>query len=228
MKTTSGAVSNICYADKEFAAVRLGQLQQAKTIGFWALVEHPAYTKPNGEERKKHLHIYIEAGQSRIDLESVAKYLEQAVAGEALPRKCKAWTRSNPIDWLAYAAHDSDYMRFKNLVKPYYDIPLTEFATSDMETLIETWDALPRDKWKSAIRKVMEAVEQGLTFAEYADRQNIPLAMLGSALRIYNALWGERLAIEQRRMIGFKEEEEPQQPEQLRIWTTDPPKDSPF
>ena len=228
MKTTSGAVSNICYATREYAEVRLGQLQQSGAIGFWALVEHPAYTTKNGEERKTHLHIYIEAGAERVNLAAVGSYLEQIISGEEKPRQCKLWTRSNPIDWLAYSAHDRDYMRYKGLEKPYYDIPIETFATSDRERLLETWNALPRDKWKSDIRKIAEAIEQGLTFYEFADRNAIPMAMLGSVLRLFQSMQGEMRAALQSRFVGMIEEREPTEPEQLRLWTNDKPTDSPF
>ena len=190
MKTTGGSVSNICYADLDFAEVKLRQLQDCGAIAFYAVVNHPEYTDMvTGELRKRHLHLYIEAGIASINLETVKKELEQVQQDASLPALgCMRFERSKIDHWLPYCLHDSQYCRYKALVKPYYDIPLADVRTSDTDRLGYVFAHLPRDKWVSEIERIEMALERGQSWVEYCKENFVPIKQVETVARVWYRL----------------------------------------
>lgn len=195
MKTTTGVVSNIAYCDIDYCEARLRSAVSTGAIRFFAIIEHPSFDKvdSNGElhTRKKHLHILLEAGIKPIDLESMTKFLEQVDINSDKPLSVERWTRSNILEWLPYAVHDKEYCDFKRLIKPYYDLPLTDIRTSDFEYVQKIFDELPRDKWQSDIKKIMSAIEQGMNWLEFCDLYRVPLNNINSVQRAFSRVLGE-------------------------------------
>lgn len=210
MKTTSGVVSTVCYASKPFVTARLQQLTENKALTFWALVEHPEYVKTTtGELRKRHVHVIMEAGQERINLDSVSKFLEEPDPDPNQPHLgCLPFRRSQLADWLPYSVHDRDYLRYKHLEKPYYDIPLSEVVTSDKEQIELTWENEPRHKWKSAIDKLVEAYASGMSAYDFCRQENVPLAMIGTVLKTYREYASAMRLESDIRMVASHEERE--------------------
>lgn len=201
MNTTSGVVSTICYARKESAVYKLQKLQERAVLRWWALIEHPEYIKAEtGELRKKHLHLIVEAGESRLNLQALAEELTeidlQDPTGQALG--CMPFRRSIVQEWLAYSLHLSDYCHYHHLKKPYYDLPMSELITNDREYITAVYEQLPRDKWKSAIAKMQDALKAGKSPIEFCDEEHIPISQLGIVFKTWNTITEALFSMENR------------------------------
>lgn len=188
MTSTGGSVSNVCYADIDYIRSRL---LLRTDLAYWAVIDHPAYMTPTGEARKRHCHIYIEAGPARVNLAALSKDLEQITPGTDAPLGVMEWRKSQYQDWLPYAVHDSQYMAYKRLKKAYYDLPIESVLSSDPDRVRAVWSLLPRSTWESAIERLLRAQSDGLTFVEFAAQERLPFAQIGPALRVWESVMND-------------------------------------
>lgn len=211
MKTTQGVVSNIAYCDKAFAEARLRQAVKEGSLRFFAFIDHPAYEKVDkvtGEvvPRKRHLHLFLEAGDQPINLDKMRQYLEQVDPTNPKPLGLERWTRTRLEEWLPYCLHDLQYCKFKGLEKPYYDLPLQEVVTSDEEYLHDVYEALPRDKWRSDVDKILGYIQEGQNWVQYCRQEFIPYNLIPIVRKAFRDL--ECQVLDEKRKEAHRRPEE--------------------
>ena len=123
---------------------------------------------------------------ARIKLDFVTEKLSQLDPEN--PSKpmlsCIEWTRTKPdfVDWLAYALHDWDYMRFKKCPpKPYYDIPVSEVHSNTKERFKAVFEAFPRDRWKGDLEKMLRYISIGQDFIDFCMQERLQMNQITGA-----------------------------------------------
>ena len=190
MTTTSGVVSTVCYAEKSYLLARLGEWTKSGQIAFYAIIQHAErIDDKTGEVKKRHCHLVVQSAVERLNLQSLGKDLEQVDAENPVgkPLGLLPWSRTKPdlIDWLAYAIHDSLYLRYKRLVKAVTDYPLSEVSTTDETRIQSVFEAFPRRQWQSAVERIWQALADGKSLVEFLDDERVPMAQLGASIRAF-------------------------------------------
>lgn len=169
MKTTK-PISTISYNSDGFLAVKLGELQKAKIVSFWAFVRHMGEDDEGG--LKDHVHLYIEPASSvqTVDLEQAFKEFDPEHPDK--PFGCISFRSSKFDDWYMYSAHDVSYLAVKGLVKKFH-YHYDDFIYSSEPDFRFRYKSIDMAHL-TPVRTILDAQSQGLTFREFALSGRIP------------------------------------------------------
>lgn len=177
---TSKAFSTISYNTPDFLAVKLDELVQRRVISFYAFVYH----YKEDDERKDHIHLYIEPnGQYQTD--SLSDYLlEPDFTNLAAPplgiMPCKS---SKFGDWFLYTCHDAAYLASKGQSRSHhYDTP--DFRTSNSDYLLEQVHTIDRSPYKKT-QEFVKAVKDGTSLFEMVSSGQVPIHQFNQWASMY-------------------------------------------
>lgn len=180
MRTTK-PISTISYNTPRYLVCKLTELCNAHVIAFWAFIQHQPEDDEGGD--KMHCHVYVEPARMLQTEDLRAELKELDPNNPKRPLGCMPWRSSKWDDWCMYGLHDRAYLAAKGETRRY-EYRLDQFATSDEDTLLCMYRQINIDKltpWAA----MAQAIEQGLTFAEYIRHGRVPIQQL----RQYQLAW---------------------------------------
>lgn len=166
MKTTL-PISTISFNTEKYLALKLNELLKAHVISFWAYIKH----KPEEDEKKPHLHVWLELARSLQTEELREQFIEPCENKK--PRKCLPFQKSKFGDWYLYCLHDIQYLNSKGQQRVHH-YKRENFRVSD----VEYFDELIRqiDLVKQTPYKLMhDYIASGYNFEEFVSTGNVPI-----------------------------------------------------
>lgn len=176
---TRKPISTISYNSPEFLIMKLEELRRCKIISVWFFISH----KPEEDETKEHIHLYIEPSKQILTDDLVSELCELDVNNPNKPKKCLSFRSSSFADWYLYAIHDKDYLLRKGQKRKYHYLQ-EEIVASDTDELDYLVRQIDMTDY-SAYGRLINAFEQGLTFSEFFRRGCIPIQQI----RQYQLAW---------------------------------------
>lgn len=176
---TSKPISTISYNSADFLQARLTEYKKAGIFSFWAAIPHLGEDDEAG--KKEHFHVYAEPAK-RFQTDSL-DFIEPDPLEPDKPLRCICWRSSQFPDWYMYTLHDKAYLAQKGLVKKYH-YTHEQYLTSDSDDLLflaRSIDRLSLSPWYA----MLDALENGYTWAEYVRRGTIPIQLV----RQYQIAW---------------------------------------
>lgn len=184
MRTTK-PISTISFNTTAFLALKLDELVKAGRLSFWAFVEHQPEDDEGG--RKFHHHVYVEPSKM-LQTDDLRRELLEPDPENDKPRGCLVWNSSKFADWYMYSKHDRAYLAYKQQSRRY-EYRYEEFITSDSDDLlckVKSIDHLQLTPFHA----MREAMDTGLTFAEYFSSGCVPLQLV----KQYETAWNYLIA----------------------------------
>lgn len=169
---TSLPISTISYNSRDFLTARLNEYRHAGVLTFWTFIQHLGEDDEAG--KKEHFHIYAEPAK-RFQTDSL-DFTEPDPLNPDKPFRCISWRSSKFADWYLYTLHDKCYLAQKGLVKKYH-YTHEQYISSDSEDLLflaRSIDRLSLSPWYM----MLDALENGYTFAEFVRRGTIPIQLV--------------------------------------------------
>lgn len=183
MRTTK-AIATISFNTGEYLKLKLDELKKAKIISVWHFIEH----LPEDDEaaKKHHIHLYMEPAKL-VQTEDLEQYfLEFDPAKPDKPRRCLPFRSSKFADWYLYALHDTAYLIAKGQTRRY-KYEHNDILTSDADELYRASKMIDKrtlTPWQGLI----DAVGDGLTFAEYFIRSGMPIQQVNAFEKAWTLL----------------------------------------
>lgn len=183
MKTRK-PITTISYNTDGYLKTRLEELRKAKVISIWFFVNH----KAEADEKKDHKHLWILPAKTiQTDdlydelLEPDLKHLDKP------PLKCLHFQACNSFaDWYLYSCHDKSYLLRKGQ-KRAFSYTIDDFVCSDRDELDEFVREIDMTDY-SAMGRLIEAKDQGLSFDEYLRRGSVPVQLFNQYQRAWEYL----------------------------------------
>ena len=183
MRTTK-PISTISFNTASYLRLKLDELKKAKIISVWHYIEH----LPEDDEagKKKHIHLYIEPSKllQTEELEEHFKELDMSMPDK--PKKCLPFRSSKFADWYLYSLHDTAYLVSKGQTRRY-KYEHSDFVTSDADELYRASKMIDRRSLTPWV-DLAEAVQDGLTFAEYFQNSGQPIQQINAFHKAFELL----------------------------------------
>ena len=171
MKTRK-PISSISYNSTDFLKLKLEELRKAKIISVWFFIEH----QPEEDEKKVHKHLYILPAKTIQTDDIVDELIEPQFEDLQKPLKTLHFRACNSFaDWYLYSIHDKSYLLRKGEKRKYSYIP-DDFVCSDRDELDEMVHEIDMTDY-TAVGRMIDAIDQGITFDEYVRRGAVPLQL---------------------------------------------------
>lgn len=187
MRTTK-PISTISFNTTDYLELKLNELLKAGKLSFWAFILHKAEDDEGG--KKEHHHLYVEPSKM-LQTDDLKKYLiEPDNNNPNHPRGCLPWVSSKFDSWYLYALHDKRYLSTKGQSRRFHYCH-DDIATSDADFLtfkVRTIDMLSLSPYAD----MEDAIQQGLTWAQYFARGTVPLPQIALFERAWYALQANR------------------------------------
>lgn len=178
IKRTSKSISTISYNSVQYLQNVLADLIANERITFYAFVLH------TGEEGDKdHIHLFIEPNGS-IDVSNLRKLFDEPHADGTVDH-CMPFVTSDYSNWYLYSRHDEDYLFSKHETKTVYNIPDTDFITSDSDEFSFRNKGVDRVQYETAFGRVCDCVKQGLTMFQAIAYLNIPMQQIPNFPKVW-------------------------------------------
>ena len=163
-------IATISYNSDNYLILKLQQLQKAKIISTWFFINHI----PEDDEKKPHKHVYIEPSKTIQTDDLLDEFIEPNLKEPSKPFKCLHFHSSKFADWYLYALHNKSYLASKGQSRRHhYD--RDEIIASDTDELDELIRTIDMTKYSAEFR-MMKAIKDGLSFTQFFERGNVPLA----------------------------------------------------
>lgn len=183
MRTTK-PITTISFNTADFLRLKLDELKKAKIISVWHFIEHLPEDDEGG--KKEHIHLYIEPSKL-IQTDDLADYfLEFDPQKPDKPRKCLLFRTSKFGDWYMYVIHDKAYLAAKGQSRRYH-YSYDDIVTSDPDELYRAVREIDLSHL-TPLREIIQAVEDGLTFAEYLKQGRVPISQIYAYQRAYELI----------------------------------------
>ena len=173
MRTTK-PISTISFNSANYLRLKLDELVKAKKLSFWAFITH----KPEDDEggKKEHHHVFTVPAKmlQTDDLREELKEFDPAHPDK--PLGCLIWTSSKFDSWYLYALHDKRYLASKGQSRKYHYLHDDIIASNDDDLLMMSRqiDLVSLSPYAD----MQDAIDHGLTFAEYFKRGTIPIPQI--------------------------------------------------
>ena len=183
MRTTK-PISTISFNSANYLRLRLNELVKAKKLSFWAFITH----KPEDDEggKKEHHHVYAEPAKM-LQTDDLREYLKEFdPARPDKPKGCLKWTSSKFDSWYLYALHDKRYLASKGESRKFHYLH-DDIQASDDDDLLMMSRQIDLVSL-SPYADMQDAIEHGLTFAQYFKRGTVPLPQLRQFMTAWELL----------------------------------------
>lgn len=180
MKTRK-PITTISYNTDGFLITKLEELRKAKIISIWFFVNHKAEV----DEKKDHKHLWILPAKTIQTDDLYDELLEPDLQHlDKPPLKCLHFQSCNSFaDWYLYSLHDKSYLLRKGQ-KRAFSYTIDDFVCSDRDELDEFVREIDMTDY-SAMGRLTEAIDQGLSFDEYLRRGSVPVQLFNQ----YQKAW---------------------------------------
>lgn len=180
MKTRK-PITTISYNTDGYLKTKLEELRKAKVISIWFFVNH----KAEEDEKKDHKHLWILPAKTIQTDDLYDELLEPDLQHlDKPPLKCLHFQSCNSFaDWYLYSLHDKSYLLRKGQ-KRAYSYTIDDFVCSDRDELDEFVREIDMTDY-SAMGRLTEAIDQGLSFDEYLRRGSVPVQLFNQ----YQKAW---------------------------------------
>jgi hypothetical protein len=171
---TTKPISTISFNSANYLRSRLNELVKAKKLSFWAFITH----KPEDDEggKKEHHHVYAEPAKM-LQTDDLREYLKEFdPARPDKPKGCLKWTSSKFDSWYLYALHDKRYLASKGESRKFHYLH-DDIQASDDDDLLMMSRQIDLVSL-SPYADMQDAIEHGLTFAQYFKRGTVPLPQI--------------------------------------------------
>lgn len=183
MRTTK-PIATISFNTPEYLALKLGELQKAGRISFWAFIVH----KPEDDEggAKFHQHVYIEPAKmlQTDDIKECLKEFDPEKPEK--PKGCISFISSNFDNWYMYGMHDKRYLASKGQSRRYH-YTHDDFITSDADDLLYKARMIDLTSL-SRYADMEDAIRQGFTWDEYFRRGTVPIQQITNFEKAWHTL----------------------------------------
>lgn len=183
MRTTK-PIATISFNTPEYLFLKLDELVSSGHISFWSACVH----KPEDDEggKKQHTHVYLEPSKM-IQTDSLVDFLKEPdPAKPNKPKGCLRFGSSKFDHWYLYAIHDKRYLASKGQSRKFH-YSFSDIATSSDEDLlykVKSIDLLSISPYFD----MLDAIEHGITWAEYFRRGSIPIQQLNQWQKAWELL----------------------------------------
>lgn len=180
MKTRK-PITTISYNTDGFLKTKLEELRKAKIISIWFFVNHKAEV----DEKKDHKHLWLLPAKTIQTDDLYDELLEPDLQHlDRPPLKCLHFQSCNSFaDWYLYSLHDKSYLLRKGQ-KRAFSYTIDDFVCSDPDELDEFVREIDMTDY-SAMGRLTEAIDQGLSFDEYLRRGSVPVQLFNQ----YQKAW---------------------------------------
>lgn len=190
---TRKPISTISYNSDNYLILKLEELRSAKTISFWAFINHiPEPDESNDECRKAHKHLYIEPNK-QVDTEVLKCEFfefESKKTGESdeqykkkKPLGVLDFRNSDFGNWYLYGLHDKAYLAYKGISRKYH-YKFDDMVSNDEDQLYVNSHSIDMISL-TPYKRILDAKEAGLNFAQFFRLGGIPLTQIG----LYERAW---------------------------------------
>ena len=183
MRTTK-PIATISFNSASYLKLKLDELKKARIISVYHFIEH----LPEDDEagKKQHIHLYIEPAKLVQTEELNEHFLEFDLAFPDKPKRCLPFRISKFGDWYLYALHDTAYLIAKGQTRRY-KYEHKDIVTSDEDDLYRASKMIDKRALTPWLG-LCEAVDDGLTFAEYFVQSGMPIQQISAFERAYMLL----------------------------------------
>lgn len=183
MKTRK-PITTISYNTDGYLITKLEELRKAKVISIWFFVNH----KAEEDEKKDHKHLWILPAKTIQTDDLYDALLEPDLQHlDKPPLKCLHFQLCNSFaDWYLYSLHDKSYLLRKGQ-KRAFSYTIDDFVCSDRDELDEFVREIDMTDY-SAMGRLTEAIDQGLSFDEYLRRGSVPVQLFNQYQRAWEYL----------------------------------------
>lgn len=183
MRTTK-PIATISFNSASYLKLKLDELKKAKIISVYHFIEH----LPEDDEagKKQHIHLYIEPAKLVQTEELNGHFLEFDPEKPDKPKRCLPFRLSKFGDWYLYALHDTAYLIAKGQTRRY-KYEHKDIITSDEDELYRASKMIDKRALTPWLG-LCEAVEVGLTFAEYFVQSGMPIQQISAFEKAYMLL----------------------------------------
>ena len=184
MKTRK-PITTISYNSDGFLRMKLEELRRAKVISIWFFINH----QPEEDEKKAHKHVWILPAKTIQTDDIVDELLEPDLKHPDKPLKCLHFQSCNSFaDWYLYSLHDKSYLLRKGQRRAY-SYTIDDMVCSDRDELDNFVKEIDMTDY-TAMGRLIEAKDQGLTFNEYLRRGSVPVQLFNQYLKAWEYLDG--------------------------------------
>lgn len=183
MKTRK-PITTISYNTDGYLQTKLEELRKAKIISIWFYINHQA----EQDEKKPHKHLWIMPAKTIQTDDLYDALLEPDLQHlDKPPLKCLHFQSCNSFaDWFLYSLHDKSYLLRKGQ-KRAFSYTIDDFVCSDRDELDEFVREIDMTDY-SAMGRLTEAIDQGLSFDEYLRRGSVPVQLFNQYYRAWEYL----------------------------------------
>lgn len=183
MRTTK-PISTISFNSANYLRLKLNELVKAKKLSFWAFITHNPEDDEGG--KKEHHHVYAEPAKM-LQTDDLREYLKEFdPARPDKPKGCLKWTSSKFDSWYLYALHDKRYLASKGESRKFHYLH-DDIQASDDDDLLMMSRQIDLVSL-SPYADMQDAIEHGLTFAQYFKRGTVPLPQLRQFMTAWELL----------------------------------------
>lgn len=169
MRTTK-PISTISFNTPHYLELKLNELTKSGRISFWAFIVHEPEDDEGG--KKQHCHVYVEPSKM-LQTDDLKAELREIDPNNTKPLGCITFKSSKFDPWYMYALHDRRYLATKGESRKYH-YKHEDIVSSDPDDLLykaKSIDMLALSPYEDMI----QAQEQGFTWADYFARGHVPL-----------------------------------------------------
>lgn len=184
MRTTK-PISTISFNTPAYLVTKLEELRVAGRISFWAFIPH----KPEDDEggKKEHCHLYIEPSKMLQTDDLRKELLEPDPENvEGKPRGVLTFRSSKFDTWYLYGLHDKRYLASISQSRRFQYLH-DEMITSDSDDLLCKARSIDM-VGLSPYADMQDAIEHGVSWAEYFSRGTVPIAQIKQFEFAWNTL----------------------------------------
>lgn len=181
---TTKPIATISFNSPQYLRLKLEDLKKSKIISVWHFIEH----LPEDDEagNKKHIHLYIEPSKLLQTEDLSEHFIEFDASMPDKPKKCLLFRSSKFADWYMYSLHDIAYLASKGQTR-VYKYEHSDFITSDADELYRASKMIDKRMLTPWI-ELAEAVQDGLTFAEYFQNSGQPIQQINAFSKAFDLL----------------------------------------
>lgn len=170
---TSKPFSTISYNSDKYITLKLNALVYSGKISFWCAIRH----KPESDEKKDHLHVYI-VPSAMFQTDDLKSYLAEVDPDHPKqPLTCISARPSKTFDdWVLYSLHDKRYLASKGLSRQHH-YNRDSLFTSDTNELDCLFNEVDMCKY-TVYQTLLDFKKEGKTFEQLLLTGQVPIQQI--------------------------------------------------
>lgn len=170
---TKKPIATISYNSISFLDEKLNSLFEQKKISDYMYIVH----EPEEDEKKKHIHLYIEPNTLLDTMELQDFFKELDLNNPGKPLKCINFVQSKIDDWILYNSHNEAYLASKFETRVYH-YTKEDFYCLDSDTFDYNWThAFKGSDWAKRNQMLEQLTDGRISPVKLITNGTIPLNM---------------------------------------------------